>query len=64
MLHNPVFTRDDVKLFKELVKLRCLDEDEKTEDRSKLGGRVKLFHEVISAGLRSVHDAELRASTR
>jgi len=51
LLHNPVFTPADMELFAMLVRSRGLNEDIKTRDRSKLAGRVKLFHEAIAAGL-------------
>ncbi len=54
LLHNPVFMPEDLTLFSQIVKLRKLDESRKLEDRSKLGGRVKLLREVISKGLKIV----------
>jgi hypothetical protein len=51
LLHNPVFTAKDMGQFAELVRLRGLAEDAKSGDRSKLAGRVRLFHELIEAGL-------------
>jgi hypothetical protein len=51
LIHNPVFLADDIAVFSELVKDRGLSEDEKTDDRSKLAGRIRLLHEVIAAGL-------------
>jgi len=51
LLHNPVLLRDDIARFAELVDARGLTEREKTEDRSKIAGRVQLLHEVIAAGL-------------
>ena len=51
LLHNPVFTAKDMGQFAELVRLRGLAEDAKSRDRSKLAGRVRLFHELIEAGL-------------
>ena len=54
LLHNPVFTPEDIERFAQLVRVRSLDETEKTESREKLGGRIRLLHEVIDAGLRSI----------
>lgn len=54
MIHNPVLSSDDVAALAELVKLRGLNEDAKSEDRSKLAERIQLLHEVISRGLREV----------
>ncbi|MCF8070330.1 MAG: hypothetical protein K9L30_17245 [Desulfobacterales bacterium] len=49
-----VIMPEDLEVFSNLVKSRCLDEEVKSEDRSKLGGRVKLLHEIISQGLKAV----------
>lgn len=54
LLHNPVLLPEDVARFADLVRSHGLTEDTKTEDRSRLAGRIKLFHEVISAGLTAV----------
>jgi hypothetical protein len=54
LLHNPVFLAEDVQVFAELVKARGLDEDQKSGDRSKLAGRVLLFHEALSIGLQTL----------
>jgi hypothetical protein len=37
--------------FAKLVRLRGLSEDLKTDDRSKIAGRVRLLNEVIRRGL-------------
>lgn len=54
LLHNPVFLPADVLAFFELVKARKLDETDKTEDRDKMAGRIKLLHEVIQNGLKAL----------
>lgn len=54
VLHNPVFTPQDIRAFADLVARRGLSEQEKTESRDKLAGRVRLLHEVIEAGLRAL----------
>ena len=54
LLHNPVLLPNEVRLFAELVRSRGLNENIKSEERSPLAGRVKLFHEVISAGLEAL----------
>jgi hypothetical protein len=51
IIHNPVFLPDDIAAFSELVKAKGFSEDEKTDDRSKHAGRIRLFHDVIKAGL-------------
>jgi hypothetical protein len=54
LIHNPVFLVEDIERFAALVKRRGLSEDQKTEDKTKLAGRIQLLHEVIEAGLRAV----------
>ena len=54
LLHNPVFMPEDLAVFSKLVKERGLDEENKTNDRTKLGERIKLLHEVIRKGLEAV----------
>jgi hypothetical protein len=61
LLHNPVFLAEDVERFAELVKLRGLDEVQKSGDRAKLAGRVKLFQEVLSVGIRALQAQDERA---
>jgi hypothetical protein len=51
LLHNPILLPQDIQAFAQLVRMRGLSEDTKTTDRSPLAGRVKLFQEVISAGI-------------
>jgi hypothetical protein len=51
LLHNPVLLPDDISKFAELVKRRGLREEEKNEGRSRIAGRVVLFHEVIARGI-------------
>ncbi len=58
LLHNPVMLPEDVARFAKLVRLRDLSERVKTEDRSKIAGRIALFHEVITRGLKLMHDEE------
>lgn len=54
LLHNPVLLPQDIKKFAEIIKLRGLNETQKTEGREKLGGRIMLFHEIIAIGLKSL----------
>ena len=51
LLHNPVLLPEDITAFAQLVEQRGLSEKLKTNDRSKLGGRIKLFHEALTIGL-------------
>lgn len=65
LLHNPVLLPEDVARFAELVRMRDLSEKVKTEDRSKIAARVALFHDVITRGLKLLHDEETeRAKSR
>jgi hypothetical protein len=41
-------------LFATLVRRRGLNEEAKTDDRTKLAGRIMLFHEIIAEGLASL----------
>ncbi len=60
LLHNPVFLFADIRGFSELVKLRYLDEEEKSASREKLAGRIKLLHEIIERGIQALLEAEKR----
>jgi hypothetical protein len=51
LLHNPVLLASDIERFARLVKQRGFAEDQKTESRTKLAGRIQLLHEVIAAGI-------------
>lgn len=52
LLHNPVLLPEDIAAFAALVNERGLAESKKTESRTKIAGRIKLFHEVIRKGLK------------
>jgi hypothetical protein len=56
LLHNPVLLPEDIARLADLVQLRGLSEERKTEDRSKIARRVVLFHEVIARGLKALHE--------
>jgi hypothetical protein len=64
LIHNPVFLPEDIAAFAELVKAKGLSEDEKSDDRSKLAGRIRLLHEVIEAGLHALKKKWNRTFTR
>lgn len=51
LIHNPVFLPEDIEKFAKLVQERGLAETSKQNDRSKIGGRIRLLHEVFEAGL-------------
>lgn len=53
-LHNPVLLPEDVSRFAELIQRRGLHEDQKEPKPLKYAGRIKLFREVIDAGLRAL----------
>jgi len=61
LVHNPVFLTTDIASFAQLARFRGLQEEEKTDSREKLGGRIQLLHEVIEAGLRTLLSAEGRS---
>ena len=61
LIHNPVFLPCDLEVFAELVRLRGLDEQEKAVSRTKLAGRIKLLHEVITTGLRALREEAQKA---
>lgn len=54
LIHNVVFLPGDIEDFCTLVKSAKLDETRKTGDRSKIGGRIKLLQEVVTAGLQAM----------
>jgi|ERR1035437_2685819 hypothetical protein len=51
LIHNPVFTKNDIGKFAALIKSRKLNEIDKQEDMDKIAGRIKLLNEIIAAGL-------------
>lgn len=56
LIHNPVFLPSDIQLLSALVAARGLDEDQKTDDRSKIAGRIELLHDVIETGLKRLSE--------
>ena len=46
LLHNPVILPEDVDRFSELVRIKRLDESQKTESTEPIAGRIILLHEV------------------
>jgi len=54
LLHNPVLSPTDIKRFAELVKLRGLNESQKTVSKDKIAGRIELLHEVINKGIEAL----------
>jgi hypothetical protein len=60
VLHNPVLLLEDVQRFADIVRQRGLSEDQKTDDFSKIGGRIEILHEAIARGLKSLHDEVMK----
>lgn len=58
LVHNPVVLPADIASFARLVQLRGFQEENKTNSRKNIGGRIQLLHEVIEAGLRELLKAE------
>jgi hypothetical protein len=54
LIHNPVFLPEDIAALSALVEARSLSEEEKTDDRGRLAGRIRLLHDVIHAGLNAM----------
>ena len=54
LLHNPVLLPQDIGDFSALVRSCGLSENQKPEDRKKIGGRIKLLYEVIARGIKAV----------
>jgi hypothetical protein len=63
LLHNPVFLAEDVQRFAEIVKAHGFDEDQKSGDRSKLGARVRLFHDALAIGLKALHEQTVQSAS-
>lgn len=62
LLHNPVLLPEDISRFAELVRRRGLSEETKTESRSPIAGRIKLFREVIALGLAAALEQEAQSN--
>lgn len=54
LLHNPVLLPQDIEDMRRLVEMRGLNESIKSESREKIAGRIRLFHEIIVAGVREL----------
>ena len=59
LVHNPTFLPADIQAFAELVRARRLHEKHKPSHRRRIAGRVRLFQEIVSAGIH-----QLLAATR
>lgn len=64
LLHNPVFTPNDIACFAQLVASRGLNEDDKPQTRDKLAGRITLLHEIIAEGLNALYKSPATSSER
>ena len=58
LLHNPVMLPNEINAFSKLVHLMGLSENKKTEDKTKIAGRIKLMHKIISRGLKEMLEDE------
>lgn len=56
LLHNPVFTPENIAAFSQLVLFNGLGEQEKTESKENHGERIKLLNQVIRQGLLSMSE--------
>jgi len=54
LLHNPVLLPEDIERLAALVRGRGLSEATKPEHRALIAGRIRLFHEVIAAGIKAL----------
>ncbi len=64
LLHNPILLPEDVRLFSELVRHRGLQEERKPHNFTKIVGRITLFHDVISRGIASLYQDEIKRRPR
>ena len=64
LLHNPVLLPVDVERLARLYRERGYSEDVKTDNRSRLAGRIKVLHEVIASGLQALESCPDRSVTR
>ena len=51
LIHNPTFLPSDIQAFAQLVRARGLHETRKPSHHSRIASRVRLFQEVVSAGI-------------
>lgn len=58
LLHNPVLLPQDIARLAELVRKRGLAEEKKSDDRSKIAGRVILLHDVVARGLADLNSED------
>jgi len=54
LLHNPVFLPEDVEKFARLAADNGLCEEQKSDGRDKIAGRIKLLQKVIHHGLETL----------
>ena len=60
LLHNPVLLPTDIDRFAELVRMRGLNESQKSASKDKIARRIELLHEVIEKGIKALLVAEKR----
>jgi hypothetical protein len=54
LLHNPIFFRIDIERFAQLARLNHFNEKRKSNNRKKIAGRIRLLHEVIEQGIKTL----------
>jgi hypothetical protein len=54
LIHNPVLLPEDIVRFAGLCRRLGLDEEQKTDARGKIAGRIRLFHDATAVGIRSL----------
>jgi len=59
LLHNPVLEPEDIERLADLVHQRGLSEDQKSGNRQRIAGRIRLLQEVISLGLAAAAGREM-----
>lgn len=58
ILHNPVFLPNDIRRFADLVAAKGLTENNKSESKENLAGRIELLHQIIDQGLSALQKNE------
>jgi hypothetical protein len=51
---------EDIARFSTLIRTRGLSEEQKSENREKIAGRIVLFHEIIARGLQNLCEEEMQ----
>ncbi len=62
LIHNPVILPADIQRLAQLVRLRGLSEPKKSENRSRIAGRIRLLQEVIAKGLDAMFSSDSKVA--